>query len=1277
MKFLDQPIDQTNKGVMDLATKLVASFMANMIVKTSEDHKIFYRFLAICEKKAMKQQERIKDLKDLGALQDANLEGVALLEAMVSKIHQTRAKLLTAVLDTLQKMEDQVRFEQPLNFHNLHLRVVNYLFSYIPIVDIDARNSIEPEEEGAIGTPGSKRKEVKFNFQSRATEAPSPKISGKEVSPQLSAYRMVENEGLLDRCYSFERSKDFARYDEKREKWHDEPVFLATCRSFEYYMRYPNIEEFISDLMKDKVRVSSELLYRNKLDKFGKRIASNILVALLFGIDFYTEKRNVQKMKEVLAYLERLFYNVFALNEYERRNLTKKKIKCLDVILIFIMFFLSSRKKAMVEKKDESLAEMIELLVKCKDRLWRSLLLSLKCKIESMIHGKESSSLFKLITFRSPAKVPTFVDDFFFNKYALFLEKKSDFIKNIDKYYVAENFFQNFDQIVEKNENLKILIETGLINKETNRSELTFRGETINELKKSVGDELSRFNTRKKLAQKCRGELEEKIKEMQADMEENLMTSTINAEMIQRECRYTAHTILQKERDVNGMWADPNLRNHIQWNNPFKKEDYDWEVLQTNPYYKYELNPWFSHKYSRPFLALRLKKYWKDNFLEKDTDEKENAEMNIFDRGSNKTRKNKKKYVPTKLRRNVKLFAQRILSTAGTAYKMLGQEPGKDDEEGSQDEFRVIYSRSCELLSRFTIYNGLIMVTKKRLIFCTDNIRSKNYLSILNVDLEKHDKVKEVWNLNEIIEIQRRRVVQRKTGLEIFFLGGYSLFLNLAPDEADVQELHDLLMSLRESFAFYSPFSKIRSTRNVKLLEANRYTERWMAGELSNFHYLMILNNYSGRSYHDLSQYHVFPWITIMYKTKGEEHCAEAENLCDRDLTEEEIFSEEINPIFDLRNLSKPMGALGSASRLKSFLERFQSPDHFSNAPAYHYGSHYSSPAIILHYLIRLEPFSEGAKAIQNGHFDLPDRLFFSINHTFRNATEETSDVRELTPEFYSLPEFLLNLNREDFGVTQTGERINNVWLPRWAQGNPYYFVYLQSKILESQISTFSLKNWIDLIFGSKQTGEEAEKSFNLFYHLTYEDQLNLDEVAEKDLQGIETQVVHFGQTPSKLFSKPHPSPSSLSQFKVRSVNLPHDNIQIYRKKNSQAQLESNNSAVECNSYFDYLSCSIYLIASSNSKKIAIVSGTSIQFYTWELTVKSPGERPEEEDDPGLPFSFNRIKGKEIPHDFYAEQGVLRERDPFVQSLSHPTCFLEENKTLILGGYYGGAVLAV
>ena len=36
---------------------------------------------------------------------------------------------------------------------------------------------------------------------------------------------------------------------------------------------------------------------------------------------------------------------------------------------------------------------------------------------------------------------------------------------------------------------------------------------------------------------------------------------------------------------------------------------------------------------------------------------------------------------------------------------------------------------------------------------------------------------------------------------------------------------------------------------------------------------------------------------------------------------------------------------------------------------------------------------------------------------SYLSATSEISDVRELVPEFFYLPEILLNLNKFDFGV--------------------------------------------------------------------------------------------------------------------------------------------------------------------------------------------------------------------------------------------------------------------
>ena len=63
-------------------------------------------------------------------------------------------------------------------------------------------------------------------------------------------------------------------------------------------------------------------------------------------------------------------------------------------------------------------------------------------------------------------------------------------------------------------------------------------------------------------------------------------------------------------------------------------------------------------------------------------------------------------------------------------------------------------------------------------------------------------------------------------------------------------------------------------------------THKWQRGEISNFQYLMFLNTLAGRSYNDLSQYPVFPWILADY---------DSEQL---DLTNPHTF----------RDLSKPMG---------------------------------------------------------------------------------------------------------------------------------------------------------------------------------------------------------------------------------------------------------------------------------------------------------------------------------------------------------------------------------
>ena len=66
---------------------------------------------------------------------------------------------------------------------------------------------------------------------------------------------------------------------------------------------------------------------------------------------------------------------------------------------------------------------------------------------------------------------------------------------------------------------------------------------------------------------------------------------------------------------------------------------------------------------------------------------------------------------------------------------------------------------------------------------------------------------------------------------------------------------------------------------------------------------------------------------------------------------------------------------------------------------------------------------------------------------------------------------------------------------------------------------------WIDLIFGYKQSGEEAVKADNLFYYLTYEGAVDLEAVTDPvERRSLEAQINEFGQTPKKLFTAPHPA---------------------------------------------------------------------------------------------------------------------------------------------------------
>ena len=160
--------------------------------------------------------------------------------------------------------------------------------------------------------------------------------------------------------------------------------------------------------------------------------------------------------------------------------------------------------------------------------------------------------------------------------------------------------------------------------------------------------------------------------------------------------------------------------------------------------------------------------------------------------------------------------------------------------------------------------------------------------------------------------------------------------------------------------------------------------------------------------------------------------------------------------------------------------------DPSGSIPKFHYGTHYSTAAGVLHYLVRMEPFTSLHIKLQSGRFDVADRQFHSFIATWDSIYNNGSDVKELIPEFFYLPEFLMNINNYDLGILTSGQRIHDVVLPKWAN-SPEDFIHKHREALESSYVSENLHHWIDLIFGYKQRGSAAEEALNVFFHCTYE----------------------------------------------------------------------------------------------------------------------------------------------------------------------------------------------
>ncbi|CAH8356562.1 unnamed protein product [Eruca vesicaria subsp. sativa] len=404
---------------------------------------------------------------------------------------------------------------------------------------------------------------------------------------------------------------------------------------------------------------------------------------------------------------------------------------------------------------------------------------------------------------------------------------------------------------------------------------------------------------------------------------------------------------------------------------------------------------------------------------------------------------------------------------------------------------RIVLEVSSSMVRPLRVVKGTFQITTKRINFLVDMSEGQHVDGKSDGSESRNQERDRSWLMSSLHQIYSRRYELRKTALEIFMVDRSNFLFDFGNTEGR-REAYKTIVQARPPHLNHI---YLTTQSPEQLLRRTQLMEKWARWEISNFEYLMQLNTLAGRSYNDITQYPVFPWVLSDYVSEV------------LDLTNQSNY----------RDLSKPIGAL-NPERLKKFQEQYS---NFKDPiiPKFHYDSHYSNATTVLYYLARVEPFTTLSVQEQGGKFD---RMFSDIAATWKGVLQDMSNVKELVPELFYLPEVLTNENLINFGTTQLGDKLDSVKLPPWAK-NPIDFIHKQRMALESEHVSAHLHEWIDLIFGYKQRGEEAIQSNNVFFYTTYEGNVNIDKITDPVKQrATQDKISSFGQTPSQLLTAPH-----------------------------------------------------------------------------------------------------------------------------------------------------------
>ena len=533
-------------------------------------------------------------------------------------------------------------------------------------------------------------------------------------------------------------------------------------------------------------------------------------------------------------------------------------------------------------------------------------------------------------------------------------------------------------------------------------------------------------------------------------------------------------------------------------------------------------------------------------------------------------------------------------------------------------------------------------------------------------------------NYKDIKLIFRRKYYYRNSGLEIYTVTNKSFYLNfknevdrdhvlleiskktknlleIIDDTKDTNKIFGNILGYGNSL-FFLKKKKLKKDKKIKV---SKKIKEWKNWKISNFEFLMWLNILSNRSYNDLSQYPIFPWILKNY----------TDPLQFEQNTDETIY----------RDLSCPMGMLEisqeSIKRKELFMETYDTLKNDNidtgeidmSVKPYLFGSNYSNPVYVCNYLLRVFPFTHISIELQGSSFDNPDRMFLSIEQSFKSSTSQKTDVRELIPEFFYLPEMFINTNKLNLGFQEDGQEVNDVITP--CNNNPYDFTMMMRNTLENDEVSNKINNWIDIIFGFKSKGKDAENANNLFTASSYQEDIDLKKSTNKESL---LRLVEFGLIPNQIITKECTKRDKKEDI-LKEKEITDQNCNLKTEKIDKGKFNLSNIIEEekgkniklrksLNKSNNKTNISILKIGYYSDDRLTIFYNSD---YFFEIKVNKTADKKISFDEPiknvKLPKIGNRMFNYQYPREYNDKICV----------------FLDEGKSIIIGGYYDGKVILI